>query len=292
MVAAGLRLWSIDHGLPYSYNLDERAHFVPHAVAMTGGDLNPGYFINPPLLTYLLAAYLSVIHLGGVEDWFANDPTAVFTAARMVSVVFGVATVAATYAAGRAWFGRTAGLVAAAIMAVAFMPVFYSRLALNDGPGVLPCALALWCSALVLKTGSRNALLAGGAAVGAAASFKYSDGAIVIALVAAAFLSPRADLQAGAEVPDVRGADRARVRDRHEPVPVRRTGACSPTTSTASASSPPARRCSASPSATAGSTTSPARAGRWASCPACWRSRAASRCWSRASAARRSCSAR
>ena len=82
------------------------------------------------------------------------------------------------------------GLVAAAIIAVAFMPVFYSRLALNDGPGVLPCALALWCAAVVLRTGRRKALLAGGAAVGAAASFKYSDGAIVIALVAAALLCP------------------------------------------------------------------------------------------------------
>jgi dolichyl-phosphate-mannose-protein mannosyltransferase len=190
VLAAVLRVWSIDHGLPYSYNLDERAHFVPHAVTMTGGDLNPGYFINPPLLTYLLAAYLSVIHLGGVEQWYASDPTAVFTAARLVSVLFGVATVAATFAAGRAWFGRTAGLVAAALIAVAFLPVFYSRLALNDGPGVLPCALTLWCAAIVLKTGSRTALLAGGAAVGAAASLKYSDGAVVIALVAAAFLSP------------------------------------------------------------------------------------------------------
>ena len=56
LVAFGLRVWSLEHGLPYSYNLDERAHFVPHAVAMTGGDLNPGYFINPPLLTYILAA--------------------------------------------------------------------------------------------------------------------------------------------------------------------------------------------------------------------------------------------
>jgi 4-amino-4-deoxy-L-arabinose transferase-like glycosyltransferase len=190
LLATVLRVWSLDHGLPYSYNLDERAHFVPHAVAMTGGDLNPGYFNNPPLLTYILAAYLSVIHLGGVESWFANDPKAVFLAARAVSVVFGVASVAATYAAGKAWFGRNAGLVAAAIIAVAFMPVFYSRLALNDGPGVLPCALALWCSAIVLRTGSTKALLAGGAAVGAAASFKYSDGAIVIALIAAALLSP------------------------------------------------------------------------------------------------------
>ena len=51
-------------------------------------------------------------------------------------MVFGVGAVAATYAAGREWFDRRAGLVAAAIMAVAFLPVFYSRLALNDGPGV------------------------------------------------------------------------------------------------------------------------------------------------------------
>jgi hypothetical protein len=190
VVAAGLRLWSLNNGLPYAYNLDERAHFVPHAVAMTGGDLNPGYFINPPALTYLLAAFLSVIHLGGVEEWFATDPRGVFLAARVVAVAFGVGAVAATYAAGREWFGRTAGLVAAAIMAVAFLPVFYSRLALNDGPGVLPCALALWSAAIVLRTGSRRALLAGGAGVGVAASLKYSDGAIVVALVAAAFLSP------------------------------------------------------------------------------------------------------
>ena len=190
LVALGLRVWSLGHGLPYAYNLDERAHFVPHAVAMTSGDLNPGYFINPPALTYLLAAWLSVIHLGGVEQWFADDAGAVFLAGRWIAVIFGVGAVAATYAAGRAWFGRTAGLVAAAILAVAFLPVFYSRLALNDGPAMLPCALALWASAIVLRTGSRRALLAGGACVGAAAALKYSDGAIVVALVAAALLSP------------------------------------------------------------------------------------------------------
>jgi 4-amino-4-deoxy-L-arabinose transferase-like glycosyltransferase len=190
LVAFGLRVWSLGHGLPYSYNLDERAHFVPHAVSMTTGDLNPGYFINPPFLTYILAAWLSVIHLGGVEQWFADDAGAVFLASRWISVFFGVGTVAATFYAGKAWFDRRAGLIAAAVIAVAFLPVFYSRLALNDGPGMLPCALALWASAVVLRTGSTRALLAGGACVGLAASFKYSDGAVVIALVAAALLSP------------------------------------------------------------------------------------------------------
>ena len=292
LVAFGLRVWSLGHGLPYAYNLDERAHFVPHAVAMTGGDLNPGYFINPPALTYLLAAWLSVIHLGGVEQWFADDAGAVFLAGRWIAVAFGVGAVAATYAAGRAWFDRRAGLVAAAIMAVAFLPVFYSRLALNDGPGILPCALALWASAIVLRTGSRKALLAGGASVGLAASLKYSDGAIVVALIAAALLSP-AELQAGVQGAGAGRADLDRGRDRHQPVPVRGLGDVHERPRPPAQVREPARRCSASRSATAGGTTSRAARGRSGPDPRPAGRRGRDRAaWSKAAAARRSCSAR
>ncbi len=191
LAAAGLRLWSIRQGLPYAYNLDERAHFVPKAVAMTGGDLNPGYFINPPAYTYMVATWLGLLHLGGdVQQLYADHPGQVFLAARVLSVLFGVGAVAAVYGAGRAWFDRRVGLLAAALIAVAFLPVFYSRLALNDGPAMLPCAGALWASAVVLRTGSTRALLAGGACVGLAAAMKYSDGVVVLALVAAALVSP------------------------------------------------------------------------------------------------------
>ena len=31
LVALALRLWNIDHGLPFAYNADEDEHFVPHA---------------------------------------------------------------------------------------------------------------------------------------------------------------------------------------------------------------------------------------------------------------------
>ena len=54
VVALVLRLWNIDHNLPFVYNADEELHFVPKAVDMFGGSLNPGYFENPPALTYLL----------------------------------------------------------------------------------------------------------------------------------------------------------------------------------------------------------------------------------------------
>ena len=55
LVAAGLRAWHLDHGLPFAYNADEEQHFVPVAVRMIGGSPDPHYFENPPALTYLLA---------------------------------------------------------------------------------------------------------------------------------------------------------------------------------------------------------------------------------------------
>src|SRR4029078_3838125 len=54
VLALALRFWNLDHGLPYAYNADEELHFVPVAVKMFGGSLNPRYFENPPALTYLL----------------------------------------------------------------------------------------------------------------------------------------------------------------------------------------------------------------------------------------------
>ena len=201
-MAPALRLWSLDHGLPYSYNLDERAHFVPHAVAMTGGDLNPGYFINPPPLTYLLAAYLSLIHLGGVEQWFADDPTAVFTAARLVAVVFGVGD-------GRGHLRRRARLVRpqrrpggggdhgrrvpAGLLLAARAQRRARRAAVRAGAVVLGDRAA--------GPGAQGAAGRRRGAWAPAASFKYSDGAIVIALVAAAFLSPALSFKAGVEGP-------------------------------------------------------------------------------------------
>ena len=52
--ALGLRLWGVKQGLPYAYNADENAHFVPKAIGLFGHGWNPHYFVNPPAYTYLL----------------------------------------------------------------------------------------------------------------------------------------------------------------------------------------------------------------------------------------------
>ncbi len=82
-----LRLWNIDHGLPYVYNADEELHFVPKAVDMLSGSLNPHYFENPPALTYLLFA-LYKIGLGAGNR---------FELARIVVALIGTGVIALVY---------------------------------------------------------------------------------------------------------------------------------------------------------------------------------------------------
>ena len=60
LVALLLRLWGADHGLPYAYNADENAHFVPRAIGLYGHEWNPDYFVNPPAYTYVLHLVFSV----------------------------------------------------------------------------------------------------------------------------------------------------------------------------------------------------------------------------------------
>src|SRR5205807_3824754 len=122
-----LRLWGIKQGLPYSYNADEATHFVPRAVGFLSQDLNPHYFINPPAYSYLLYVVFQLWFGGAdaVRSAYATDPTAVFVLARVIAAVLGTAAVWLTWAAGARLWGRTVGLLAGAILGLAFLPVFY-----------------------------------------------------------------------------------------------------------------------------------------------------------------------
>src|SRR4051794_2464323 len=62
-----LRVWGAKQGLPYAYNADENAHFVPKAIGLFGHGLNPDYFVNPPAYTYLLHLVFAVWYGGGAR---------------------------------------------------------------------------------------------------------------------------------------------------------------------------------------------------------------------------------
>jgi hypothetical protein len=183
----GLRLWGIAQGLPYAYNTDEADHFVPHAVAMFGRDLNPHYFANPPAFTYLLHFLFALAYGGkmGVQHAFAAHPGDVYTLARVAAVVLGTAALWLLYATGARLFGRGVGLLAAAIEAVAFLPVFYAHLALNDVPTLAPLTLSLLGTAGVLRKGRARDYLLAGLGLGLACATKYTAGIVLLPLVAA-----------------------------------------------------------------------------------------------------------
>jgi len=186
-VALGLRLWGIRQGLPYAYNTDEADHFVPRAVSMFAHGLNPHYFSNPPAYTYLLHVVFAIAYGGkqGVLHEFAFHPASVYTLARVVAALLGVAAVWLTYLAGARLLGRAGGLLAAAIEAVAFLPVYYAHVAVNDVPTLAPLTLSLVGSAGVLRTGRTREVLLAGAGLGLACASKYTAGIALAPLAAA-----------------------------------------------------------------------------------------------------------
>ena len=202
LAGLGLRLWGVRQGLPYPYNTDEAQHFVPHAVEMfRKSTLNPHYFANPPAFTYLLH-FLFRIWYGsadGAVRALALHPEGVYTLARVSVALLGTGSLWLLYATGARLFGRAVGLLAAAIEAVAFLPVFYAHLALNDVPTLFPLTLSLLGSAGVLRKGRRRDYLLAGVGLGLACASKYTAGIILLPLLAAAmarYLNVEADARA------------------------------------------------------------------------------------------------
>jgi hypothetical protein len=183
-----LRLWGVRQGLPYAFNADEADHFATHAVKMfETGSLNPHYFANPPAFTYVLH-FLSALWFGGaggVERTFKLHPQDLYTLGRVAAALLGTGALWLLYATGARLFGRGVGLLAAAIEAVAFLPVLYAHLALNDVPTLAPLTLSLLGTAGVLRRGGVRDHLIAGAGLGLACASKYTAGIVLLPLAAA-----------------------------------------------------------------------------------------------------------
>jgi 4-amino-4-deoxy-L-arabinose transferase-like glycosyltransferase len=192
--ALALRVWGVRSGLPWVYNVDEAQHFVPRAVGMLGGDLNPHYFGNPPAFTYVLAA-LYKVWFGGAAAlnriYYSADSAEVWVLARIASGLLGTLAVWLLYLVGARAFDRRTGLLAAAVLAVAFLPVAYGKLALNDAPTLAPVCLSLWGTAGIARDGRRRDFVIAGIGLGLAAATKYTGGIVVLPLIAAALSASR-----------------------------------------------------------------------------------------------------
>ena len=196
IIVAGLllRLWGIKYGLPFGYQIDEERTYTRNAVQMLDrGSIDPAYFQNPPLYAYLLEVVFAVSH--GARDAAATLGSIpgrgdLFLIARIVSALIGTLAIWLIAVATRRFFGKETALIAAALMAVAFLPVFYSHVALNNVPAMTAGILALFGAAGILNRGRTRDFVIAGIGVGIAAGTKYTVGAMIVPVLIAAALSP------------------------------------------------------------------------------------------------------
>jgi len=203
VLAGGLavRLYGLDHGLPFSYHSDESLHFTSRAIRMFDDGFNPDYFQNPSGYTYLVHFALRFGWGGGwpfgdfsdLVAEFRDDPTDIYMTARYIAVALALLAVTGAYAVGRRLWGALEGVAAAAILAFAFLPVAYSRYGVTDAGALLPIVVALYGAVMVHEDGRRRWFVLAGAATGFAIGFKYTAGLLVVPLLVAAATRIRAD---------------------------------------------------------------------------------------------------
>ncbi len=168
--AAALRLVGIRYGLPYGSLLDpDEQNVVPRAWRMVhGGGLDPHFFDWPTLTMYAVAPF---------QAW-EGGPS--YLAGRLVIVALALVGVAAAWWLGERAYGRTAGAVAAAVVAVDSTHVAISHAAVTDVPLTTFVTIAL----ALLVTGR---LEWAGAAIGIATAAKYPGVVLVVPLVVLAW---------------------------------------------------------------------------------------------------------
>jgi 4-amino-4-deoxy-L-arabinose transferase-like glycosyltransferase len=192
LLALVLRLWGLDSQLPWQLHPDE-GHYVWKAADMAqDGSLNPKYFRNPTLFTYLLLAEYTLLELSGLNlaalapKWSALAyPSLELFLGRLSSALLGVATVAVVYALGARLLGRSVGLLGALLLAVAFIHVRDSHFATNDVAATFLLSLSVLFSARLAVAGRIRHLFLAALLGGLASSAKYNAGFFVLPLLVA-----------------------------------------------------------------------------------------------------------
>jgi len=195
-IAATVRFWGLDFGLPHTWARPDESRVVNMAVKFGQGDLEPPFFIWPTLYPYLLSivygiyfvvGWVTGIH-GSVHDFvveFATDPTIFYLLDRALSAIFGTFTVLVVFRIGERLGGKRTALIAALFLALAFLHVRDSHFGVTD---VTMIFFIMASTLYILKAGDTGRLrhyVLAGLLGGAAASTKYSGFMLVLPMLAA-----------------------------------------------------------------------------------------------------------
>lgn len=133
-VAFVLRIDGIEFGLPDLFHQDEPM-MVNNALKIGGGDWNTGYFVIPPVVSYLLFLAYGIFyvlgHFPSVDAFgvaFLQDPTPFYIIGRLIiGVIPGTMNVIAIFALGNRHFSVETGFASSLLLAVAPIHVEHSH---------------------------------------------------------------------------------------------------------------------------------------------------------------------
>jgi hypothetical protein len=194
-LAAALRIWGIDFGLPNIVTRPDENTVIGAAARFTiNATLDPDFFNYPTLYLYVIGALYASACTAAVAvgrsptvhacaSAWPIDWTPLFITARAVTAFAGVAGVAAVVALGRR-LDRLAGPIAGLLLASAFLHVRDSHFAVTDVPmtTLVLVSLVLLLRAHERPSATRFALA--GLFGGLAAATKYNGVLIVAAALA------------------------------------------------------------------------------------------------------------
>lgn len=211
LVALWLRLRGLAYGLPAVYNPDEVA-IMSRALAFAKGDLNPHNFLYPTFYFYVLFGWIGAYFAGSFivgavhslkqfQDGFFVDPSTVYLAGRVLTMVCGVVTVIAVYVLGRRLFSQPVGLIAALLLAVSPIHVMDSHYVKHDVPVTLAIVIAHLAILGLLDAPERlrpRRAVAAGIACGVAIAIQYYAVFVLVPLALALALNRTAADRASA----------------------------------------------------------------------------------------------
>ncbi len=194
ILAAVLRVWGMDYGLPHLTARPDEERIVGRAIhILATGDFHPGDLVYLGLLKYLntlaLALYVGLGKLQGNYEKVADflfeaavlQPGIQFRICRTVSVAAGVATVAATYLLGRdAYQERMVGFIASGVAATSMIHVRDSRFATVDATMTLFVTLSLLFAVRVTHRYRNVDFVLAGLFAGLATATKYNAGLVIL----------------------------------------------------------------------------------------------------------------
>lgn len=197
----GLRLYSINSGLPYIVAPDEKRQVLDALSMGARKSLVPLEYTYPVLHKYILLFCFTVyFFLGLIFKIFINnsdfvfkfliDPGNVFFIARLLSAVFGVAIIIPVYLMGKHFFSRNTGIIAVIFALFMFQLVTHSQWAVADILLTFFCTWAFYYILRCLFFGTLKDFILAAFFIGLAVATKYQGIYLVVPYLAMLLIKP------------------------------------------------------------------------------------------------------